>query len=94
MTILTRKHDYLFLEHQTEFIHHVLSEQDRQELVVGNVLNLCDINATGFLVYGFVVPVRVDSCKTVGYTIVLTSHQNVHHCEDELLVYSDFTLKF
>lgn len=70
----TAMRTYFFLKHQSKLLHDVFSEEDGQELVVGDVLDLGDVDAPGFLVEGLIIPVRVHFGQSVGDTVVLSSH--------------------
>lgn len=82
---------YLLVQQKSELFHDLLPKQDGQELVVCDVLDLCDDDTPGLLEDCLVVPVRVDLPQSAGHPVVFPGHQCVHAGEHQLLVYSDFT---
>lgn len=80
----------LLLRQQTELLHHVFAEDDRQELVVGDVLNDGDVDSARLLEQRLVVPMWVNVRQLSGHSVVLASHQRVHAGEYELFINTDF----
>lgn len=81
----------VFLGQQAELLHHFFAQNDRQELVVRDVLYDGDVDATRLLEQGFVVPVRVDLRELGGHPVVLACHQRVHAREYKLLVHANLS---
>lgn len=81
----------VFLGQQAELLHHFFTQNDRQELVVRDVLDDGDVDATRLLEQSFVVPVRVDLRELGGQSVVLARHQRVHAREYKLLVHANLS---
>lgn len=69
---------YVLFEKKSKLLHDVLAEQDRQELVVRDMLDLSDDDPPRLLVQGLVVPVRIQLQQRLGDSIMLARHQGVH----------------
>jgi hypothetical protein len=55
------------------------------------MLNNGDVDTSGFLEEGLVVPVWVDALEFSGNSVMFTSKQGVHTGQDQLFVDTDFT---
>lgn len=51
---------YLLLKNKAKLFHDIFTQKNGQEFIIGDVLNFCDDNSSGFLEENFVVPMRVD----------------------------------
>ena len=85
----------VFEQDQLMLVHHFPPQHHRQELIVGDVLDLSCIDVLHLLggcqsmgcwgsnlENGLIAPVRVDLCNDLGHPVVLPHEQCVHHGQD------------
>lgn len=70
-----------------------LTEENRQEFVVGDVLQFSDNYPSRLLVQGFVIPARMQLLEHSGNSVVLSHPNRMDQCEVNLLVNSAITCK-
>ena len=69
-----------------QFLHEICPKNNRQPLVVGDVLQLCNKNPPGLLVELLIVPVRVEVAELLGQSVVFPHPDSVEHSQTRLLV--------
>ena len=71
---------------ELELGHQLISQKHRQELRVGDVLQLSYNNPPGFLEHPLISPCRVEGSQFVCHQVVLSSPQKMHCCEMQILI--------
>lgn len=78
---------------QVPFLHDVISENNRQKFVVGDVLKLRTDDPSGLLVERLVVPSGVQFSEFERHQVVLSRPNHMHRCQMKVLVGS-FVARF